>query len=241
MSDGAEAMPQRETIMGDANGTGGGLMADQAYDRLIAMLRGGALASGQFVSMPVLVELMGFPLAATREAVKRAEGRGLVSVLPKRGVMVMSAGPAVTRDCLDLRSMLDQEGARRLIAAKMPVPLDALRAAHEAVLRAAHQRMTPELPRRAMETDLSLHDALGGGLGNPMIVEIYAVNRDRITVIQNTRHFLADRIVSAMEEHLAIIDALERRGEAEAVAAIRHHCATTLRWWGVEAEPPQSV
>ena len=213
---------------------GPALLADRAYDRLIAMLRAGDLTSGQFVSMPALVERTGFPLAATREAVKRADGRGLVRVLPKRGVVVMSAGPRLTRDCLDLRAILDQEGARRLIAAGRDLPLDALRERHARVLADARRELSPDLPRRAMVTDLSLHDALATGLGNPFADEVYAVNRDKIAVIQHTRPFLADRVVSAMEEHLAIINALERRDADAATEAIRHHYRTTLRWWGVE-------
>ncbi len=220
--------------MDDLGDGGQSLLADRAYARLIAMLRGGELSSGQFASMPALVALTGFPLAATREAVKRAEARGLVSVLPKRGVIVMRAEPKLTRDCLDLRAILDQEGARRLIEAGPELPLDPLRAAHARVLEAARRALTPDLPKWAMATDLSLHDALSTGLANPLATEAYMVNRDKIAVIQNTRPFLADRVVSAMEEHLAIIDALERRDAVAATAAIRHHYRTTLRWWGVE-------
>ena len=36
-----------------------------------------------------------------------------------------------------------------------------------------------------------------------------------------------------MHEHLAIIDALERRDAEAAVAAIDAHYHTTLRWWGI--------
>ena len=93
--------------------------------------------------------------------------------------------------------------------------------------------MTPDLPRRAILTDLTLHDALATGLDNPLAAGAYQVNRDRIAVIQNTRPFLPDRIVPAMHEHLAIIDALERRDAEEAVAAIDAHYRTTLRWWGI--------
>ena len=93
--------------------------------------------------------------------------------------------------------------------------------------------MTPDLPRRAILTDLTLHDALATGLGNPMAAAAYAANRDRIAVIQNTRPFLADRIVPAMREHLAILEAVSRRDAEAAVAAIRLHHRTTLRWWGI--------
>lgn len=210
-----------------------GLMADEAHDRLIAALRDGRLGSGQFVSMPGLVDLLDLPLAAVREAVKRADVNGLVRVLPKRGVLVMEASSKATRDCIDVRAILDAEGARRLVAGNVDIPLGRLRASHEALLGDALHAMTPELPRRAILTDLSLHDALATGLGNPIAADAYAVNRDRIAVVQNTRPFLPDRIVPAMREHLAIIEALERRDAAAAVEAIHAHYLSTLRWWGI--------
>jgi DNA-binding GntR family transcriptional regulator len=211
----------------------GTLMTDRAFDRLLALLRDGSLAAGAFVSMPGLCDELGFPLAATREAVKRAEARGLVSIRPKRGVMVMAADAATTRDCLDLRAMLDQEGARRLVAQGGGPGLAALAEAHRAVLAAARHAADAALARRALATDLSLHDALGAGLANPLAAAVYGINRDRIAVIQNSRPFVADRIVSAMEEHLAILDALADGDAEAAVAAIDHHHRMTRRWWGV--------
>lgn len=208
-------------------------MAGRAYERLIASLRGGRLAAGQFVSMPGLVALLDLPLAPTREAVKRAGVEGLVEIVPKRGVLVMEASADATRDCIDMRAMLDMEAARRLVAAGTGLPLAELRASHEALIEEAERRMTPDLPRRAVATDLSLHDAIATGLDNPLAAEAYRVNRNRVAVIQNTRPFLPDRIVPAMREHLAIIDALARRDAEAAVAEIREHCRTTLRWWGI--------
>src|SRR5690606_40236848 len=100
----------------------GGLIAERGYRALVERLRDGSLASGQFVSMPMLGEMLGFPIAAVREAVKRADTLGLVSVLPKRGVMVMSADAETTRHCLDLRAILDAEGARRAVEQHGPLP-----------------------------------------------------------------------------------------------------------------------
>lgn len=36
-----------------------------------------------------------------------------------------------------------------------------------------------------------------------------------------------------MEEHLALIDALERSDIGAAVDGIGAHCRTTLRWWAI--------
>lgn len=212
---------------------GEGLLAEQAYDRLVARLRDGTLAAGQFVSMPELVEVLDLPLAATREAVKRGDVNRLVRVFPKRGVMVMRADEETTRNCMDMRRLLEEDGARRLLAAGVELPLADLRRDHLDLIEAAKGTMTPDLPRRALLTDLSLHDALSSGLDNPLLAEAYRVNRDRITVIQNAKPFLPDRILPAMGEHLAIIDALERRDAEATIAAIAEHCRITLRWWGI--------
>jgi len=216
--------------------TGADGLTERARQALLARLRDGRLASGTFLSMPMLVEELGLPMAATREAVKRAEAGGLLTILPKRGVMVMDAGPETTRECLELRAMFDCEGARRIIETGAPFPAAALRAEHERLLDEAAASMTADLPSRAIRTDLSLHDALAAGLGSALARRLYAENRDRIAVIQNTRPFLADRVASAMREHLAILDAIEGRDTDRAAHEIRKHLGHTLRWWGIYPE-----
>jgi DNA-binding GntR family transcriptional regulator len=147
---------------------GGEGLTDQAHQALLDRLRDGRLPGGSFLSMPMLVADLGLPMAATREAVKRAEASGLLRILPKRGITVMDAGPKTTRECLELRAMFDCEGARRIIETGAPFPLAPLRAAHERLRDAAGAAITADLPRHAITTDLSLHDALAGGLGSTL-------------------------------------------------------------------------
>lgn len=209
------------------------LLLERAYQALVAQLRDGRLASGAFLSIPMLVDRLDMPIAAVRDAVKRAEASGLFTVIPKRGVLVMDAGAQTTRECLELRAIFDCEGARRLIENHGEIPLASLRNAHERLRDDASDKMTPDLSSRAIETDLSLHDALATGLNSTLATRLYAENRNRIAVIQNTRSFLPDRIQSAMQEHLTIIAAIEARDSEAVILAIRDHLQSTLRWWGV--------
>ncbi|GAW33137.1 FCD domain protein [Roseovarius sp. A-2] len=212
---------------------GGEGLTDRAHQALLDRLRDGRLPGGSFLSMPMLVRQLGLPMAATREAVKRAEASGLLRILPKRGITVMDVGPETTRECLELRAMFDCEGARRIIETGAPFPLAALRTAHERLRDTAGAAISADLPRHAITTDLSLHDALAGGLGSTLARRLYAENRDRIAIIQNSRPFLADRIASAMREHLAILDAMAAGDSGRAQAEIREHLRHTLRWWGI--------
>ncbi len=214
------------------------LQTERAYATLLGLLRDGTLSSGMFLSMPVLVKDIGMPLSAVREAVKRAESTGLLSVIPKRGIMVMPADPETTRECLALRAMFDCEGARCLIEGGAEMPLAQLRATHQDLLDRANSEDFPDLSQRAISTDLSLHDMLADGIGSQLSTRLYAENRDRIAVIQNSRPFLPTRIVSAMSEHLEIIATLEARDTHAAQHAIRRHLHNTLQWWGIQ--PDQS-
>ena len=205
----------------------------RAQVSLTEALRRGDLRSGQFLSMPQLVEILGYPLAAVREAARHANAAGWMSIIPKRGVQVLEARPETIRDTLDARMALDQEGARRRIHAGALDGLAALRAHHQDLLAEAMGPGDPELSSRAIGIDLSLHDYLAEGLGNPLLRAAYEDNRVRMAIFQRVRPFVQERIKSAMQEHLAIIAALEAGDEAVAVDAIAHHCERTCHWWGV--------
>jgi len=208
----------------------------RAHAALIAALRRGELRAGQFLSMPQLVEMLGLPLAAVREAVRHAGASGLLDIIPKRGVQILEATPETIRDSLDLRMVLDQEGARRRILDQEALKsLPALRESHVEMLEAAQGAATAQLSFRAIQVDLSLHDFMAAGLDNPLLRAAYDANRVRISIIQQVRPFVQERILSAMQEHLAIIDALQDGDVSAAVAGIAYHNERTQHWWGVTA------
>ena len=209
------------------------LLADKAQNVLWDALRSGQLRGGQFLSISQLVEILNCPIAPTREAVKQACSQGLLFTLPKRGIQVMDVTPDRIRACLDFRMVLDQEGARRRISKGSMDGLEGLRTDHEHMLNAVSSEFDQHQPRDAIKIDVSLHDFLVDGLENEQLLAAYDANRMRIAIIQNARPFVQDRIKSAMEEHLSIIDALERRDPASAVDAIKFHFDQTRRWWGV--------
>lgn len=209
------------------------LLINQAHRALIQQLREGQLPSGMFLSIPMLVERLELPIAAVRDAVKRAEASGLITVLPKRGITIMDANAKTTQECLELRALFDCEGARQIIEQGMDIPLADLKEQHERLRDDARNKITPDLPSRAIKTDLSLHDVLSTGLASDLAAGLYADNRDRIAIIQNTRRFVPNRVESAMEEHLEIIAAIEAGQVQQAQSAIRTHLHNTLQWWGI--------
>ncbi|UXU76533.1 MULTISPECIES: GntR family transcriptional regulator [unclassified Paracoccus (in: a-proteobacteria)] len=208
------------------------MLNTRAQVSLTEALRRGDLRSGQFLSMPQLVQILGYPMAAVREAARHASAAGWLDIIPKRGVQVLEARSETIRDSLDARMVLDQEGARRRIRCDRLHGLDDLRRAHQDILAQLPRRPEAELAAQASAVDLSLHDYLAEGLDNAVLRASYETNRIRIAIIQRVRPFVTERIGSSMQEHLRIIDALERRDLAAALEAISHHSERTQHWWG---------
>ena len=130
---------------------------------------------------------------------------------------------------------LRADGAPEVIVRLEPQPRCVMGDLNAMMLDAAQAGITPSLQREAMAVDWSLHSTLAGALDNDSARAIYARNRDRISVIQHFRPPLPDRIVPAMEEHLAILDAIEAGDEEGAARKVREHFQQTLRWWGILA------
>lgn len=211
------------------------LLADQAFQAIKDLLLTGVVRAGKMVSMPELVERSGYPLAPVREAVKHAESVGLVQIIPQRGVQVIEPIPIIIKECFHLRYLMDQEGARILASRMDREHLRALRQAHAEVRDEAGVNLTPELQRRARAVDRELHAVLAAALNNSLAERVYASNHDRISVLQQSQRFLSERIISAMDEHLDILDPILAGDEIRAMQAVRAHFVCTLRWWGVDA------
>ncbi|TEA80051.1 GntR family transcriptional regulator [Allopusillimonas ginsengisoli] len=214
-------------------------LADQAFQAFRTLLSQGHIRAGQLISMPELIAQTQLPMAPVREAVKKAEAIGLVEILPKRGVLVLEATSDAVESCFHLRYLFDQEGARILASRSPTSSLHALRDVHEEVRQAALVGITPALQRKAMDVDWQLHKTLANALGNPLAKRSYDDNVDRISIMQQSRPLLPDRIVPAMHEHLLIIDAILEGTANEAMLAVRRHFRQTLGWWGIvtESEP----
>ncbi|MFO1282543.1 MAG: GntR family transcriptional regulator [Burkholderiales bacterium] len=220
------------TVATPAAPAGRRLKSEEAYLRLKALLVGGTLRAGAFVSQSDLVAKVGLPMSPVREAVKRAAADGLVEVLPQRGVRVVEPDARRILDAFGLRLLVDREGARKLARRGSGPALARLRRAHEAILAQCRRGLTEESIAESYEIDWELHATLAAAIDNELVAELYAKNRERLTILQRTRPMLPDRVLPSLTEHLAILKAIEARDPERADAAVAEHARQTLRWWG---------
>ena len=219
--------------MGQKLSNPGLLLGEKAYVTLKSLLTTGEIRAGEFVSIADVSHRIGLPIAPVRDAVKKAEAMGLLQVLPKRGVVVLSGTPKLVDESFRLRSIFDQEGARILSRTKNSREMHNLRAKHVEVLNAARKAMTSQLQREALTVDWELHAHLSAAIKNDTVATIYEQNRDKLAILQSSRPFLPDRLIPAMKEHIAIIDAITAGDESKAAELVRTHLIQSLRWWGI--------
>lgn len=199
-------------------------LRDVAYDSFTSRLLARQIRPGQFVSQRELVELTGLPLGAIRELVPRLEAEGLIKTVPHRGMQVAHVDLDLIRNAYQFRLFLETQATAQFARAASDAEIAALRRAHEDIVRRAEAANDDRLIADAEATDRTMHEAVIDHLGNEIISNAFRVNWIKIRLIrQNETRLHTDIVIPVMRDHLAVIDALERRDAEAAAAAMAAH------------------
>jgi DNA-binding GntR family transcriptional regulator len=206
-------------------------LSQLAYARFKDALFDARIPIGATVTQADLTALLDVPLGPLREALQVLESEGLLTMLPRAGIRIVTPDMALVKDSFQLRRILECEAVRKFAADASDDDLARWDAAHRGVIAAAQDRVEiGALGTRSRKVDRGFHTALIGALRNPQIDEVYARVGERIRLVQiQSRYRLSPTVVTqTMEEHLAILAALRARDTEAAAAAMEHHIARTL-------------
>jgi len=207
----------------DSGGTGHKLR-EKAYDRFTHHLLARDILPGQFISQRQLVELTGLSLGAIRELVPRLESEGLIKTVPQRGMQVAHVDLSLVRDAFQFRLFMESAAVAIFTAEASDAALVQLRHEHESILADHRGGVTADLVARAQAVDWNLHWTIIVSLGNAIIADAYRVNSIKVRLIRQEQILLSEALVTpVMQEHMAIIEAMETRDPRRAVAAMEAH------------------
>ena len=204
-------------------------LRDDAYQRFRVALFDEVIQPGQFLTQKELCHVTGMPLGPVREALKRLEADQLVRVLPQRGVIIAPVDNSFIRNAFQVRAFLEMEACRLFAVRADDARIAALAVRTRSVIERARAGIGDALLREAYEVDWDLHNTVIADLDNAIISEIHRVNSDRVRLIRLNRRFTARRVIPAMLEHLAIIEAFEARQPEAAAEALEHHLDISRR------------
>lgn len=207
------------------------VLRDVAYGRFMELLLNGQQKPGLLVSQRELCERTGCTIGAMREALKRLEAEGVVTLIPQRGVMVREVNHKDIGEAFELRKMIEVPAVRHYCANVDRAVLSAIKRKTEEVIarRPATSEENQRTVRDRMAIDERLHFVIIGSLGNHTIEQVYEklTNQLRLSRLSVQPRF--SDTLPAMREHLQLIDAVEQQDEDSAARLMAEHLDASHR------------
>ena len=194
----------------------GGSAADRAYQEIKRRLLRGSIEPGIRIAVEDICEEMGVSRTPVREALVALESEGLVHAVPRRGYFAREISFREALDAYQLR-MIFEPIATALAARRIRrEDLDAIKALADLSTDGSEEGI-----ERALEQNREFHMRIAQATGNARLTRIMTDLMDdieRLLYIElDSQHTQADWL----EEHQAIVDALEAHDPAAAAAASR--------------------
>lgn len=191
---------------------------DRIYRALAGEIVAGELPPGTPLSERTLVERFGISRTPIREVIWQLERDGLVDVHVGRGVFVKKIAAEEIIELFQLREALEPLAAALAASHR---PEDELAELKDCLLSADADPGRDA--RELVKLGESLHDALVRWSGNRMLVRIYDTLRRQTQLMRNLLHDSQGTERTSLGEHIAILDALERKDAVGARRAMAVH------------------
>lgn len=195
--------------------------AETIADELEKMIFSGAFQDGERLDEQRLSTHFGVSRTPLREALQRLATSGLVDQLPRRGVFVRHPGPVELMELFEAMSELEAACARLAARRITDEALAQLRQAN-AVCRTAV--LSSDVDHYYDENE-RFHHIIYEQSGNRFLAQETARLHRRLQPFRRHQLHLRGRMAQSLEEHQAVVDALERGDGDSAANALRDHVA----------------
>jgi len=197
-------------------------LVDFVAERIEAAIVGGSLEPGSRISEQALALSLGVSRGPLREAIRRLEGRKLLTRTTNIGVRVAELSLKDLNEILLVREALEGMAAGLAAQAMSDAEIAALRGLVEGH---GKQKSLVEGKGYYQEAeDEDFHVRVVTGSGNTRLAEMLMSDLYYLLRVYRYRSSTKPgRAQAALDEHLAVVDAIARRDSAGAEAAMRLH------------------
>ncbi|MCP3797714.1 GntR family transcriptional regulator [Allokutzneria sp. A3M-2-11 16] len=194
---------------------------DRAYEFLRNTVLSDPAQQGSFISEQDIADRIGVSRTPIREALLMLAAEDLVRLVPKKGAYIAPVSGREIAELMELRGVIERHAAERAIGS--PVV-----AAMRKTLARQGLLMSEGDEGEFIELDHEFHSALVAATGNELMARMYEGLRARQIRCGVTALVRAPgRQKAVLDEHEAIVSALEAGDVEAAAAAITHHLETT--------------
>lgn len=197
-------------------------ISDRVYDSLSAAIRSLALPPGAVLSESDLAQRLAVSRTPLREALSRLADQGLVRVAPQVGTTVSLIDLDEVNEATFIRTSL--EAAAYRLACERGGSVEGLRA----ILARQEVAVTESDNEAFFETDEELHQEIFRLAGFP---HAWSVVRSSKMQLDRVRRLVLGMVISnrdVLDEHVAIVDRLERRDVVDGARLVSSHTQHVL-------------
>ena len=195
-------------------------LSTRVYSQIKNLILSNEVMPGQKLHHQHLSERLGVSRTPVREALTRLVQEGYVSFLPNRGFTCKEIRMQEAEELYDLREAMEAFAVERATAQLTQAALDQLRRKMDRYGENVHQRFS----RERLVYDQDVHLEIAQLAGNETLKNSLRHVFERIVLKRRTDGLYDPaRGVAAHQEHLKLLEAMERRDVEEAVRIIRAH------------------
>lgn len=196
-----------------------GSKTSTAYDVLKDLFRNNQFDKNRIIPTSEIAESINIGRAPVIEALKRLETERYVKIIPQKGVMVREMTIQEMRDINDMRIALEC-----FITKKIASSFDSADANNiEVLLAGQRDAMKSDSPKVFIKFDEEFHLYLCKKSGNELLIEEMQRLRERFFTVGLHILMQPTRMLSTLEEHETIVDALKKHDAEAAVKAMEYH------------------
>lgn len=202
-----------------------GQIAEQAFRRLMEAILSGELPSGQPVPEIRLAQEWNVGRTPLREATRRAAESGFIVLRPNHRPLVRWLTPQEIRDLYELRRVLEMFALERAWGDVTPEQIQSL---HKLAAKAAPGKAR-DWVKLCLEFDLALHALWTQGCGNSWLIKDLERHYRFLCIFQLWIGRDPQAVAMAYQEHLGILQAIEARDKAKALALLSDHISASAK------------
>jgi len=200
-------------------------LKDRVYQNIKFQILIGVLKPGTRLPEEELSKAMNISRAPIREAFNRLEKEGFVTVIPRKGAAVSKVTAQAIEDLFEIRETLESLAVKK---SKGKISIEELEEVGNGFKKFINKSTNTENCIQYLSLDKKFHDLLSQNCGNKKLIDLLANLQEQIHWLRNIS---LKRITFAgsVGEHLAIIEALQKKDEKLILKALLQHLERAKR------------
>lgn len=203
-----------------------GALRSEITKRLLLHILEGRLPAGSRLVVQKLASRFGVSSTPVRESLVALEAAGLVRFLHNKGVVVRPFGRDQLREICQVRRILETEATRSACGRLDTELLEVFRRETLALDGAPRDA---DWSRRALATDMAIHQAIAAGCGNVRLAEEIRRYDTLVNTIAEVVGNCLEVQNRAIGEHLTLLEGLLSQNPDAAADAMARHINNTAR------------